>query len=153
MKKEIRNRWIVAVLGIIFLLMAFISEGQNKMSLSRVANYDETGIKPITTIYPTDAMEFTSPAKIEDDIYLSIRADSMGNGIYGITLYSYVPLILANYKPIHILFDDGSIGEFLPIKLEYNDVNPGNVTHGYTKYQVRSQSLKLLIKQKIKDRY
>lgn len=149
-KEEKRNKIIMIVFCVVFFWIAYIStvRGQT-MDLSRQKSYSNELNKPITTIFPKEPIMFHSPKNMIDTLFLSIQADSIGE-VYGLALYSYFPKNINVYGGrVFIEFEDSLFGEFLPLPPNENEVDafPQDI---YSRYQITSKTLKLLITKKCK---
>lgn len=149
-KEEKRNRILMLVFCIVFFWIAYISTAKGQVELSRQKSYDNKLDKPITIVYPTDPIILGSPVNSSDTMYLSIRADSIGNGAYGITLYSYIPKNITAHKyNIVIVFNDDSYGVFRTIEPSEYEVNAYEDYHA-VKYEITEKTLGMLLRKKCK---
>lgn len=106
MKNEKRNKWLVALLAIAFLVMAFVTQGQVERYIRHDGNYNV-----ITTVTPIKPMRYVADGAdtLTQSIYLSILKDSIDLNNIKYEVYAYYPShVNLNGAEIKIGFTDGS---------------------------------------------
>jgi len=132
-----------AIIALIFLIKSCLS--QDKMSIIRQLDYDYNLSREITSRIPSNGIVFEYGLQTNEDIYLSVKSDSVYKNVTSPAIYVYYPKSI-NYSGIDLtfMFSDG-------VLIKVNKTFVGG--DGYVEYQLNEKILHALKNKKITSVY
>lgn len=128
-KNEKRNNLLMILFSILFFAVATIASGQTEV-LSRKTYFNSDLNKETTYLFPSGGLSFISEKNNMDSIYLSIMADSVGDGSYLVKLYAFLPkeFKVESVRNIAIEFTDNTVFVL--------DLSRIELTESYVEYEL-----------------
>ncbi len=121
---------------LILLFIQLKSEAQEMMSIIRQDDYDYNLSRDVVSRIPSKGIIFEYDLNNKEDIYLSIKSDSVYKNVTSPSVYAYFPKSI-NYSDINLtfMFSDGNI-----VKIKKTFVGDD----GYVEYQLNEKLLYFL---------
>lgn len=140
---EVRNNRIAILISILILLAIFTLTGQTEV-LSRKTYFNSELNKETTYLFPSGGLSFISEKNNADSVYLSIMADSVGDGSYLVKLYAFLPkeFKVESVRNIAIEFTDNTVFVL--------DLSRIELTESYVEYELTQSIFEKMVSVKFK---